>query len=168
MYHDDYSNQQPALTLVSRSVADTQKLGAQLGQLLSSGDIVCLSGQLGAGKTYLTRGIAMGWGTRDPVSSPTFTLVNQYTHPEKEAFLYHLDAYRLSGPLEAQTIALDDLIDSNGVLVIEWPERIAAALPTKRLWIQLSDTGEETRQISFYPAGERATGLVDELRVVAQ
>jgi tRNA threonylcarbamoyladenosine biosynthesis protein TsaE len=115
------------LEFFSRSADQTRRLGMRLGSLLQEGDVVCLKGDLGAGKTTLVQGIAQGWGSLDAASSPTFVLVNMYRRPDGDN-LYHLDAYRLNSVEEAIDLDLDNLLD-NGALVVEWPERIEAALP---------------------------------------
>ncbi len=111
----------------SRSPEQTRRLGSRLGAMLQSGDVICLSGDLGAGKTTFVQGIAQGWGTLDQVSSPTFVLVNTYRRPDGSC-LYHLDAYRLANALEAEDLDLDLLFET-GPVVVEWPERIKRGDP---------------------------------------
>ena len=86
-----------SLEIISRSAEQTRRVGMRLGAMLEPGDIVCLIGDLGAGKTTFVQGLAAGWGSLDPVSSPTFVIVNVYRRLDQRK-LYHLDAYRLSGP----------------------------------------------------------------------
>ena len=145
--------------LTTLSVDDTVHLGETLGRLLQSGDVLCLSGELGAGKTTLTRGMAQGWGAREHATSPTFTLVNEYTRTGDEQRFYHMDGYRLSGAVEAQTTAFEDIVDAPGVVVIEWPERIQGILPEERLWVDIARTGEDQRTFTLRPSGERAEEL---------
>jgi tRNA threonylcarbamoyladenosine biosynthesis protein TsaE len=146
----------------SRSPEQTRRLGMRLGALLQPGDLVCLSGDLGAGKTTLVQGIAQGWGSTDSVSSPTFVLVNQYRKPDGVS-LYHLDAYRLQNAIEAEDLDLDLMIES-GALVIEWPERILPALQEDRLWVTLRWMADEQRGMVFMPHGKRYEGLIAEFR----
>jgi len=149
--------------LTTMSVDETLRLGETLGRLLRSGDVLCLSGELGAGKTTLTRGIARAWGARENATSPTFTLVNEYTRTGDTQRFYHMDGYRLSGAVEAQTTAFEDILDAPGVVVIEWPERIVGILPDDRLWIDITRTGEGQRTFALKPSGDRATELAQAL-----
>lgn len=152
------------LTLITRSATETERLGERMGMLLQAGDVLCLSGTLGAGKTCLTRGLARGWGALEKPTSPTFTLINEYRRSSDSQRFYHVDCYRLKDAADALTTGLEDIFDAAGVVVIEWPERIEEALPPERLWIQITDRGGEERQLDFLPAGERAIQLVHLLR----
>lgn len=134
----------------------------RLGGLLNPGDLVCLSGDLGAGKTTFVQGLAQGWGSLDQVTSPTFVLVNVYRRPTQEN-LYHLDAYRLENSMEAEDLDLDIMLE-NGPLIVEWPERIEKALPSDRLFIQLRWVAEEHRNMILSPKGDRYEDMVVELR----
>ena len=152
------------LRIVTRSPAETERLGEQLGTRLRRGDLICLAGDLGSGKTCLTRGLARGWGAVEHPTSPTFTLVNQYHRAGNPAErFYHVDCYRLTTEAEAWTIGLDDLFDG-GVVVIEWPERIQGTLPAERLWIQIRDLGGESREFTLRATGERPVALLRALR----
>jgi tRNA threonylcarbamoyladenosine biosynthesis protein TsaE len=136
---------------LSRGPEQTRRLGARLGSLLGRGDVVCLEGDLGAGKTTLVQGLAQGWGSLDAVSSPTFVLVNVYRRLDGEN-LHHLDAYRLQDAREAESLDLDQMLD-DGALIVEWPDRIRPALPEDCLWIGLDYVGEEQRRMTFKPFG---------------
>jgi tRNA threonylcarbamoyladenosine biosynthesis protein TsaE len=151
------------LECFSRSPEQTRRLGIRLGALLQVGDIVCLHGQLGAGKTTLVQGIAHGWGSLDPVTSPTFVLVNEYCRPSDNYRVYHLDAYRIETNLEAEQLDLDEML-SGGALVVEWPERIEAALPVERLWANLTYVEDEQRDFCFTAKGKRAESLLKSFR----
>jgi tRNA threonylcarbamoyladenosine biosynthesis protein TsaE len=151
-----------ALEIISRSPEQTRRVGMRLGALLRAGDIICLVGDLGSGKTTLVQGIASGWGSLDPVTSPTFVLVNVYRHPEGKQ-LYHLDAYRLSGALEAEDLDLDDLIES-GPLVVEWADRIRPVLPRTGIWTMLKYIDESQRDLLFQAQGLRYNALLASLR----
>jgi tRNA threonylcarbamoyladenosine biosynthesis protein TsaE len=146
----------------SRSPEQTRRLGVRLGSLLQPGDLVCLSGDLGAGKTTLVQGISQGWGSLDIVSSPTFVLVNEYRRPDGRC-LFHLDAYRLASAWEAEDLDIDRMIEA-GPLVVEWPERIKTVLPGKHLWIALRWIADEQRGMTFNGLGERYTELLAEFR----
>jgi tRNA threonylcarbamoyladenosine biosynthesis protein TsaE len=146
----------------SRSPEQTRRLGMRLGALLQPGDLICLQGDLGAGKTTLVQGVARGWGAMDEVSSPTFVLVNTYRRPD-EAQLSHFDAYRIESLGEAEELDLDALLLS-GPLFIEWPERVEPILPVERLWIWLDYESEEHRSLRFAACGTRYEILLDSLR----
>jgi tRNA threonylcarbamoyladenosine biosynthesis protein TsaE len=146
----------------SRSPDQTRRVGMRLGALLQSGDLVCLAGDLGSGKTTLVQGIAQGWGSLDTVSSPTFVLCNQYRRPDGHT-LNHLDAYRLQSALEAEDLDLDQMLE-NGALIVEWPDRIRTALPQDCLWVDLRWMAEEQRGMVFTPHGARYETLVIEFR----
>ena len=140
-------------SITSHSPAETRALGRKLGKLLQPGDLLCLQGDLGAGKTTLTQGIAEGWGSTDPVSSPTFVMVNLYRAQDGTP-LYHMDAYRIESLPEAEQIGLDDML-AEGALIVEWPERIEPILPTERLWLTLAHVSENEREITIAASGKR-------------
>lgn len=150
------------LEFFSRSPEQTRRLGVRLGSLLQTSDLLCLSGDLGAGKTTLVQGIAQGWGSLDNVSSPTFVLVNEYRRPDGHN-LFHLDAYRLANWMEAEDLDIDRMLES-GPVVIEWPERIKAALPVESLWIGLNWVADEQRGMRFSSTGTRYNQLLAEFR----
>lgn len=134
----------------------------RLGGLLMTGDVICLQGDLGAGKTTFTQGLAQGWGSLDAVSSPTFILVNLYRRADG-AQLFHLDAYRLESLPEAEELDLDSML-AEGALIIEWPERLGDLIPTERLHIRLEHLSEEHRQMNFHAQGKRYDHLLDSIR----
>lgn len=111
---------------LSHSAADTEELGRRLAAVLRSGDVVAYRGGLGAGKTAFTRGLAAGLGCTARVSSPTFTVVNEYDGPLP---LFHFDMYRLSGAEELFDIGWEDYLSRPGVCAVEWSERVEEALP---------------------------------------
>jgi tRNA threonylcarbamoyladenosine biosynthesis protein TsaE len=148
---------------ITHSDEETRALGEAVGRRLGPGQVVCLIGPLGAGKTTLAQGIARGLEVEDVVNSPTFTLVQEYAG---RLPVYHLDVYRLSGPEEAGDLALDEMLGAGGVVIIEWPERIAAVLPPDRLEVRLEPRGEN-RQIAVSAVGTRAAGLIDTLEPAA-
>jgi tRNA threonylcarbamoyladenosine biosynthesis protein TsaE len=136
---------------ISRSPDQTRRVGMRLGAILQQGDVVCLDGELGAGKTTLVQGIASGWGSTDPVSSPTFVIINLYRRTDGQKFA-HLDGYRLNGAAEAEMLDIEDLL-SNGPLVVEWAPRIIDSLPDENLTIQLKWVEEEHRDMKFMANG---------------
>jgi len=151
-----------SLEIISRSAEQTRRVGMRLGAMLEPGDIICLIGDLGAGKTTFVQGLAAGWGSLDPVSSPTFVIVNVYRRLDQHK-LFHLDAYRLSGPAEATDLDLDNMFD-NGSLVIEWADIIAEALPAERLWVNLRYVDENQRDLIFTAHDRRYQRLLAEFR----
>jgi len=144
----------------SRSVEETEGLGRALGALLQVGDVIALSGPLGAGKTALTRGIGAGWGAREPVTSPTFTLIHEHRRAGRGPMLYHVDCYRLGGAADAATIGLEDLLHGADIVVLEWPEHVDAVLPADRLALTLHDAGGTQRRIEAHAVGARYADLL--------
>ncbi len=154
------------LDFISHSPEQTQRLGARLGARLQAGDLLCLSGELGAGKTTLVTGLAQGWGALDPVTSPTFVIVNEYRRADGER-LRHLDCYRLNSADEALALGFADLLDDAAPLVVEWPERILAALPPERLHVTLTWVDEMKRRLTLEAHGAHYERLLKDLRQTA-
>ncbi|MCW9706974.1 tRNA (adenosine(37)-N6)-threonylcarbamoyltransferase complex ATPase subunit type 1 TsaE [Aliifodinibius sp. 1BSP15-2V2] len=129
---------------ITRSPAETIAFGQEIADELEAGGILCLEGDLGAGKTHLVKGIAKGLDI-DPnsVQSPTYTLINEY---RGRLPLYHFDCYRMESPQEALEIGAEEYFYGAGVCVIEWPERIAPLIPPEALWITITATGKEVRK----------------------
>jgi tRNA threonylcarbamoyladenosine biosynthesis protein TsaE len=152
------------LDFVSTSVAQTERLGIRLGELLESRDVVCLSGELGAGKTALARGVGRGWGAPLRVTSPTFVLVNEYPRPRDGCILYHIDCYRLESAADIGTTGLEDILDDEAAVIVEWPEHIIELLPADRLWITLVYDSPTRRRLRFSAAGPRSTDLLVDFR----
>ena len=155
------------LRIRSDSPQQTEQVGAALGRLLRAGDLVCLSGQLGAGKTVCSRGIGAGWGANPPLSSPTYNLVHEHRREGDLVRLQHIDLYRIGGPADAASLGLDDIIDSDDIAIIEWPERIAAYLPHEQLLIDIELAGEQARELIMSARGDRYLDLLDDLRHAA-
>ncbi|PKO11256.1 MAG: tRNA (adenosine(37)-N6)-threonylcarbamoyltransferase complex ATPase subunit type 1 TsaE [Chloroflexi bacterium HGW-Chloroflexi-2] len=151
-----------SLEFFSKSGEQTRRLGTRLGSALLVGDVICLAGDLGSGKTTFTQGIAKGWGSLDVVTSPTFVIVNQYKKPEG-TILHHMDAYRLENSEDAYNLDIEYMFLS-GVLVIEWPDRIKGALPEGYLWIDLTWVDEFQRRMVFTPVGDRYRSLLTAFR----
>ena len=151
-----------SLDFISRSPEQTRRIGIRLGGLLQSGDLVCLQGELGAGKTTLVQGMAQGWGALDAASSPTFVLVNVYRRAGDGQF-FHMDAYRIESAPEGEELDLDTMLDE-GPLLIEWADRLQPILPRECLWVSLEHVSEEHRQMRFAARGKRYDTLVAELR----
>jgi tRNA threonylcarbamoyladenosine biosynthesis protein TsaE len=142
------------LTLHSDNEETSLDLGRRIGETLEPGDVLALWGELGAGKTLLTRGIARGLSIPPeiPITSPTFTFINEY---EGRLHLYHLDLYRLTDLDELETLPWREALFGTGAAVIEWPERLGEWLPEERFDIRISITGEESRKITLTAHGER-------------
>ena len=150
------------LDIISHNTEQTRRLGVRLGTLLQAGDIICLSGDMGAGKTALAGGIGVGWGAKNPLTSPTFNLVHVHTRDKDGQQLYHLDCYRLSGAADAFTIDLDDILSGRGPVIIEWPEHIEDVLPRERLWIELRILEPTRRNFVFDAIGSRYQMLLEQ------
>ena len=153
------------MDVFSRSPEQTRRIGMRLGGALQPGDVICLQGDLGAGKTTFVQGIAHGWGSLDPVSSPTFIIVNVYRRAD-QARLFHMDAYRLDSTPEAEELDLDAML-AQGPLIIEWPERMDGLVPPEHLWVQLEHLAEEEREMRFHASGERYDKLLEVVRRAA-
>lgn len=144
------------------SPEQTWRIGEILGSKLGPGDTVCLYGDLGAGKTSFSYGIALGLEVKtEYVTSPTFTFVNEY---QGRVPFYHMDLYRLKGPEELENIGFERYISSDGVTVIEWAERAEDELPEECLSVYLEYVSENSRTIGFLGEGERYQKLVEELK----
>ena len=129
-----------AINVLSKSTDQTLRLGERLAKHLRKGDIVCLEGDLGSGKTTLIKGIAQGLKIApEKVNSPTFVLMNAY---HGRLPLYHFDLYRMHDPREWLDAGFRDVSDGRAVSLIEWPERLGRHLPSRRLEVQLSMDGD--------------------------
>ncbi len=143
------------MEFLTNSVEETLNLGIKLGKLCNPGDIICLIGDLGTGKTHLTKGIAVGLGINDNITSPTFNIVNQYDNGRLT--MYHFDVYRVSDPDEISAIGFDEYIFSSGVSVIEWANYIEELIPKNFLKVEISklnDINSDARKIILTPHGE--------------
>jgi tRNA threonylcarbamoyladenosine biosynthesis protein TsaE len=145
------------------NLAATQAFGRRLGQQLWPGAVVALVGELGAGKTHLTRAIAEGLGIRESriVTSPTFVLVQEY--PARLP-IYHFDAYRLKTETEFADLGIHEYFESGGVCLIEWADRVAGCLPAEHLRIALTVTGETSRRAVVEGTGEAYEKLIAGVR----
>lgn len=150
------------LEFFSRSPEQTRRIGVRLGGALQTGDVVCLQGDLGSGKTTFVQGIAQGWGSLDSVSSPTFILVNIYRRADEKR-LFHMDAYRIDSTPEAEELDLDSML-AEGPLLIEWPERLKELIPPERMWVDLTHMAEEQRGLRFNSSGKRYDDLLEHIR----
>ena len=135
----------------TNSPAETRALGGRLAALLCPGDVLLLLGDLGAGKSELTRGIARGLGVTSPVASPSFTILNVYD--EGRIPLYHFDWYRLNSAEELYEMGMDEYLGGDGVAVVEWPSRCPEAVPETYLEVRIDAVGERDREIILTPRG---------------
>jgi tRNA threonylcarbamoyladenosine biosynthesis protein TsaE len=144
------------VTIVTSSPAGTQKAGESLGSLVTAGDVIALTGGLGAGKTALTQGIAAGLGATGNVPSPTFNIMLMHRAP---VTLYHFDLYRLDDARQLVDIDFYETLETGGVSVIEWADRFPEELPADRLDVALAVTSEEGREITAVGTGPRSRSL---------
>ncbi len=147
--------------LSTGSPEETQQLGLGLAQHFEGGEVLLLSGTLGAGKTCLTQGLAWGLGVQEHARSPTFVLASEY---EGRLTLYHLDLYRLDDLMEIDDLGLDEYIFGQGVCVIEWAEKGRGVLPDDGLTIRIEVKGENDREFTLEAHGERYERLLDRLQ----
>lgn len=163
-----------SLDVITHSAASTRRIGQRLGGRLRGGDVVLLNGDLGAGKTTFTQGIAAGLGVDATVGSPTFTLVNEY--PTRDAAgrpltLAHVDLYRLAGggPDAIETLGLDDYLGApDTVSVVEWPRVAPDALPATALVVEITLLSETKRRLTFAPCGPDADRFAAHLAALRQ
>lgn len=139
------------MNLISHSVEETRRIGERLAHQLRPNDVLLLLGDMGAGKSELTRGIARGLGVTGYVTSPTFTILQ--VHDSGRLPLYHFDWYRLSGAEELYELSMDEYLQNGGVAVVEWPSRAGEAVPDCRLEIELAPLDDDTRRLTFTPVG---------------
>lgn len=146
--------------IISRSYEETLRLGAVLGERLTHGWVIALSGELGSGKTCLAQGIAKGLKVPEDlyVTSPSYTLVNEYPGRLR---LFHVDLYRIENSNEVDEIGLEEIMERNDVTVIEWAEKIVGMLPEERLSISISIVDDQTRNLLFTGYGQEAVHLVE-------
>ncbi|MHB1652827.1 MAG: tRNA (adenosine(37)-N6)-threonylcarbamoyltransferase complex ATPase subunit type 1 TsaE [Desulfitobacteriaceae bacterium] len=143
-------------TYISLDAAETRRFGGWLGRILRGGDIVCLIGELGAGKTAFAQGIGEALGVNPLLTSPTFTLVQEYTGLAQgmEVCLIHMDLYRLGHPEEAEVIGMADNFQTNTICLIEWPEIALDLIPQDRLEVVIEGSGEMPRNLFFRAESE--------------
>lgn len=133
------------MTFLTHSPAETERLGEKLAEKLTPGAVLAYRGELGAGKTAFTRGLARGLGYTDPVTSPTYTIVNEYLGGRLP--LFHFDMYRLSSAEDLWDIGWEDYLDRGGVCAVEWSENVAEALPDA-ITVTIRKVDDTTRQIT--------------------
>ena len=144
--------------VVSAEPAETSRLGLALGSVARAGDLVCLWGDLGAGKTHLAKAFAAGLGVTETVTSPSFILMAEY---RGRLPLFHIDPYRLASAEDALAGGLIDERQREGVTVLEWPERLGAALPAARLDVRIEGTGDDLRSITLVAGSDAYRRYLD-------
>jgi tRNA threonylcarbamoyladenosine biosynthesis protein TsaE len=159
--HFSKSNEQLEETIISNSLSETNKLGLRIGEKLSNGIIILLSGDLGAGKTELVRSIVKGSKSDGFVRSPTFVLINNYEGPVS---ITHCDFYRMEEGLEAEEIGIEEYFDETAT-IIEWPERIIKSLPSDCVIIKIFFTDTENqRKFLIYSSGNESKNFINGLK----
>jgi len=143
----------------THSMEQSVELGKKLAKLLKPGDVVTLEGDLGAGKTTFTKGIALGLGIKQTLSSPTFTIIKEYR--DGQVPLYHMDAYRLE--YAEEDLGFDEYFSGDGISIVEWAQFIEDYLPADRLDIVVAYQGEHERTFHFKPSGKHFEQAVAEL-----
>jgi len=146
-------------SLISNSVNETKALGEKLAKLLKPGDNIALTGNLGSGKTTFTKGLARGLKIEKPeyVNSPSFVLMKEY---KGRANLYHFDLYRLDSLEDIEYIGMQEYLDGDGIVVIEWADRMKILLPSEYLEVSISITAEKKRKFTFIAHGKRYNDIV--------
>ena len=148
------------MVIQSHSVKETLSIGKRIARHLRQGDIICLCGNLGAGKTVLTKGIAEGLGiSRGKVISPSFVLIRQHTQGALP--LYHFDLYRLNQPQDILALGYEEYLYNEGVAVIEWADKLEYLLPKEFLKVELTLKDESQRVLKFIPVGRRYNELME-------
>lgn len=138
----------------------TEKFGEFLGSVLKAGDVVCLNGDLGAGKTTLTKSIGKGMGIEDYITSPTFTIINEYYGSTD---LYHFDTYRLDDSADVLYLGFDEYFYGNGVCIVEWADKIRDALPEEYLELNIKKIDDEKREVELKAVGKRPLEIIEVL-----
>jgi tRNA threonylcarbamoyladenosine biosynthesis protein TsaE len=149
--------------ITTYSTDETHALGDTLGQWIEAGTVLAFFGDLGTGKTVLVQGLARGLGVSEDyyVTSPTYTLINEYPGRSR---LFHMDLYRIAEAGDVEEIGFFDILQGDGVIAIEWAERLGRYLPPERLDIALKILDDEIRQIDFSACGQRAVNLLKKLK----
>ncbi|MEN6372284.1 MAG: tRNA (adenosine(37)-N6)-threonylcarbamoyltransferase complex ATPase subunit type 1 TsaE [Armatimonadota bacterium] len=145
-------------TVCTDNAEETIVFGESLGSRLGPGDVIALYGDLGAGKTTMTKGIALGAGVEAEIHSPTFTLIHE--HAGRVPF-YHVDLYRLSGDEDIEFLGLEEYLYGDGIVVIEWADRAPKLLPAEHIEINLGYAGDDRRKIQISATSERLNEIIE-------
>lgn len=138
-------------TFITHSPVETQRLGRVLGRLLDGHELICLEGELGTGKTTLIQAVGRAQGVTTPITSPTFTLVNEYQGQKGK--IYHVDLYRLSSPEEIVQAGIDSYFYGDGICLLEWAEKAQSILPAQFLYLILAHAGDDNRHVTVKSKG---------------
>lgn len=150
--------------VITNSVNETKLLGKRIASVLSAGDVLCLAGDLGAGKTSFSQGVAQGLEIKRYITSPTFNIIKEYD--DGRLPLYHFDVYRLDCPEQLYDLGYEDYFYGDGITLIEWPEKIGPILPEANLWVDFAfGRSPEQRRILFTPNGNRYIKLLSEVNL---
>ena len=150
------------MIIKANNLQDTDKIGKIIGECLQSGTVICLEGDLGAGKTTLSQSIAKGLGIKDYVTSPTFTIIKEY---KGRLSLFHMDAYRLESEDDMYDLGYDEYINSDGVCIIEWASKIKGLIPKSAINITININFEDNiRELNIDGAGEQFDIIKEELQ----
>ena len=141
------------MIFTTNSPVETEALGERIAKILTPGTVIAYCGDLGAGKTAFTRGLARGLGYREPVTSPTYTIVNEYLGGRLP--LFHFDMYRLGSSDDLWDIGWEDYLERGGICAVEWSENVEDAMENA-IWIRIEKTGEESRRITVEGVDEDA------------
>jgi tRNA threonylcarbamoyladenosine biosynthesis protein TsaE len=149
--------------LHTKNTSETIRIGKNVGGLLLPGDVVALVGELGAGKTQFIKGLAAGVGVGNTayVSSPSFTLINEY---RGRTPFYHVDLFRLKAEKEAEEIGLEEYLQGGGIIAIEWADKIPSLLPKEILWVRIHYKGKHTRSLEITGEGKRYLKIVERIK----
>lgn len=146
--------------IVCNNTKETEKFGLALGSKLKGSDVICLNGDLGAGKTTLTKSIGKGMGIDDYITSPTFNIINEYY---SDLNLYHFDTYRLENVDDVEYLGFDEYFYSDGVCIIEWADRIKEFLPDQYLELNIKKIDDDKREIELVAFGDRPAEILEEI-----
>lgn len=139
---------------------ETEALAAKLAVLLKPGDVICLTGDLGAGKTTFTKALGKALGVTEAITSPTFSLIQEY---EGDLPVYHFDVYRLIKPDEFRDLGAEEYFDGPGICIIEWADLVKEYLPESHLWIEIKWLNDSQRKICFTPSDSFDSRVIKEL-----
>ncbi len=137
------------MRVVTNSPEETIEFAKSVGKKLKGGDVIAYIGGLGAGKTTFTRGLSIGLGIGDTVTSPTFALVNEYRSDSSDVTLYHFDMYRITSSLDLETTGFYDYMDDNNIMAVEWSENIRDSLPENTVFIKITRLSDNKREIEI-------------------
>jgi len=148
------------LTIITKSPEETNNLGEKISKIIKPGDLLAFYGELGVGKTCFIQGISQGLKVKDYVTSPSFTIINEY---QGNVPIYHFDLFRLNNAEEILEFGYEEYFNGEGLIVIEWAEKIEQFLPKEHLKIDIKFKDRYKRTISFIPQGDRFNNLLEEL-----